>query len=394
MVSPRRLPLYVERLFDPVYRPPFRTGNANLFIVAVDADHESLQAVVDACLNEPTSGRVSYEVTENFVLLMFADLQDMGSVDPRDSRRGTVEEHELSIWLPMRHAATKLPAWYLPYVFNSEPAAVTTGREVFGYPKIFTPFANYVLGDAWPARIEVELPFLTGAQDRFTVRTLATLNVVEPVDGTTTPVAYQSGVNYTVELERVINMSVQQLKLRTKGNVEPPVSTRPRYRLRLGQADDPIPAAPSAVPAGMSDRADRQLPPLSKAGGVGRVLRSLARPGAQEKAYGLLKYAPLIFLKQFRDAEYPDRACYQAVIQSRLVLEGRPLQSVDAVSDPERRFQLGMPNTPEFPIVSELGLTPTAVADDGLRHLVPIRSLVRVSTSFSIDLGRVIWNRG
>ena len=301
MVSPRRLPPYIERFFDPVYRPPFRAGKADLFILAVDADHQRLQAVVDTYLNEPTGGRVAYEVTEDFVLLLFADLQNMGSVDVRDSRRGTVEEHELSIWVPMRHAATRLPAWYLPYVFNSEPAAVTTGREVFGYPKIYAPFENYELKDSWPARVDIKLPFLTGTQDRFSLRTLATLTVVEPVADATTPVAYQQGVNYTAELERVIQaVSAQQPKRHVEEDVKRPVAARPRYRLRLSQADDPIPAQPSMGSRATPGPADRQLPPLSKAGGVGRVLRTLARPGPQEKAYGLLKYAPLVFLKQFR----------------------------------------------------------------------------------------------
>ena len=62
--------------------------------------------------------------------------------------------------------------------------------------------------------------------------------------------------------------------------------------------------------------------------------------------------------------------------------------------DPAKRFELGLPDTPEFPLVSELGVISAGVAADGLRHFVPIRSLARVSAPFSIDLGRVIWHRG
>jgi hypothetical protein len=74
------------------------------------------------------------------------------------------------------------------------------------------------------------------------------------------------------------------------------------------------------------------------------------------------------------------------------VLEGdRPLSSVDTVDDPGTAYRLDLPNTPDFPIVSELGLSGTG---DGDRRTVPVRSMIRVSTPFSIDVGRVIWHRG
>ncbi len=372
------LPPYVEHRFDPVYRPPFHAGESKLLMALVEADSRVTSALVDEAITKPSGGQFRYRAMANWVLLMFADLKEMGSVHEVDAFRGQVTEHELSLWIPLLDAANR-PAWYMPYVFNSEVSAVITGREVYGYPKIHTPIEVDWLGDR-PRSVSIDFPVLVGQQWR--TRRLKVLAEAQEVK----PLAPRSAV-------RSVEIATEQSGPTSSARPEPP-DTKLRLRLRPAPASG-IPGRQPRPPAppGLHDNWMWDGTKLSASG--------------REVARQLLANAPLVFLKQFRDAGMADRACYQAIIHAKLVMTGRALRSV--VPLPPESYSIQLPNSADFPLVQEVGLvqadatvpSPGQTAADKERTTfeggetveLKVLQVFSLSTAFSIQEGRTSWSR-
>lgn len=381
MTISANLPPYVERGFDPVPRPPFHAGTSKLLMALVEADSRATSALVNRAITEPSGGQFRYRAMANWVLLMFADLKEMGSVHKVDSLRGQVSEQELSLWIPLLDSANR-PAWYMPYVFNSEVSAVITGREVYGYPKIHTPMKMDWDGDQ-PHSVSIDFPVLVGKQ--WGTRTLQVLTQEDLA-----PLAPTSAVD---SVKAAIELSG-----RTSSAQPAESDATPPLRLRLR------PAPPRKIP-------ERQPRPPAPPGPHDDWMwdgSKLSAPG-REAARELLANAPLVFLKQFRDAEMSDRACYQAIIHAKLVMTGRALRSVVPLT--RDSYSIRLPNSADFPLVQEVGLieadkrvTPappaTEAADETRENFkddesvkLKVLGLFSLSTAFSIQSGHTYWSR-
>jgi hypothetical protein len=259
-------PDYIARGGDLVMAPPLELNDAIMYSFLVGAELAALQSICDLQLNAVCGPDIIYKPLAPFAAIVCADITDSFSTVPPDSEKGWMSERDFGVWIPVVQGTMKNGTWsagrigwYLPYVFVDNVAAMVTGREVFGF---FKQTATLMMPPA---------PDAPGA---FSVDALVI-------------------AQYSPESQ------AQVLRLMTMTSTQP------------------VPAPPGSW-AGDVKRAFEDVWPKIK-GMIGDV-RGLPIP-----LWDLLKNAledlvtgdvPMVFLKQFRDATDPTKACYQAVIEA------------------------------------------------------------------------------
>ncbi|MCP4540446.1 MAG: acetoacetate decarboxylase family protein [Chloroflexi bacterium] len=144
-----KLPLYVDDGAGqgwPVLRGPYLQRNAQIAAFLLPADIRPLQQMCDRYLNNPTGGQLNYAPLMPYVVMLIADMK-ISSLDERDRELGWMCETELSFWVPIAARAQagglEIPdytGWFLPYLYVDNPAAIATGRQVYGFPKMLAQF--------------------------------------------------------------------------------------------------------------------------------------------------------------------------------------------------------------------------------------------------------------
>jgi hypothetical protein len=359
----------VDRGNEQVFRPPYVADETRLWIFLVKANMRKLDQAVQRYLTVPTGGALSFTAAGGWVALMLADIQRLHSGDPRDAPRGFTTEREFSIWLPVWDHRRRSPAWFVPYIFTDDPAAVTCGREVFGYPKAH-------------ATIEFDQEASQGGAG-------------DPMRGFSihTKAAIEYGGGYSL----VPFIRAEQNDPKPQG----PVNFRDAVREihRRPAPEDPggaklvlspgVGPPPTVVPQppGFSARVKRRLP-------SDEVDSFLAR---------LVDEAPLVFLKQFRDATEPTKACYQAIIEGHIVVRSSvvgpgagpdgsaaqgmsALVSLDRCTDP---LKISFVPRIDLNLAEELGLAMDP-ADPGSLS-VPDVLTAKQRVRLDVLLGEVLW---
>ncbi|MEM9037771.1 MAG: acetoacetate decarboxylase family protein [Actinomycetota bacterium] len=86
-------------------------------------------------LNDPSEGFVEYRAITDYVMVVFSDVQEMGSADPPDRRLGMVSEREVAFWTLTMDVRNEQLGWFLPYMWVDRGPPLANGREVYGWPK-------------------------------------------------------------------------------------------------------------------------------------------------------------------------------------------------------------------------------------------------------------------
>jgi hypothetical protein len=254
-------PDYIARGGDLVMAPPLQLRSTTMYSFLVDADLAALTALCDAQLNAVTGpGRV-YKPLLPAVAIVCADVTDSFSLTPPDSQKGWMSERDFGIWVPV--IANGTIGWYLPYVFVDNVAAMVTGREVYGFFKQTAALA---------------MPPAPDAPGMFSVDALA-IPRFSPAS--------------QAEVVRLLTMTSVERSAAPAG--------------RWSSARDALAAMWSSL-----EQLHRTVD--------GATVSSweLVKNGLEELATGDV---PLVFLKQFRDASDPTKACYQAVLEAPAHLE-------------------------------------------------------------------------
>ncbi|MCA9677580.1 MAG: hypothetical protein H6708_26645 [Kofleriaceae bacterium] len=266
-------PEYIQRGGDLVMAQPLELKDATMYSFLVGADLDALTKICDAQLNAVTGGATVYKPMLPMATVVCADIAKSYSLTPPDSTKGWMAERDFGIWVPLvagtMDGGTFKPdrlVWYLPYVFVDNVAAMVTGRDVFGFFKqtaTLTMPATPTTEGAFTADALVIQTFSPDAQAQ-TLQLLevtSTAGVPSPGGGWTSPV-------------KAIEALLGDLK-------------------RL-----------------FFDVVDTALLPLSD----WKMVETLLKDAVE----GLV---PMVFLKQYRDATDPGRACYQAVIEAPAKLQ-------------------------------------------------------------------------
>jgi uncharacterized protein with NAD-binding domain and iron-sulfur cluster len=122
---------------------PLLCERARLYCFFIDVDRARVQQLCDRVLKAPTGGELRYRVPRRApIVLTFGTIAGLHSVHPDHVDRGTADEPEAAIWVPV--IAQRLVdggyvdehlAIFMPYIWVDDPIAFASGREVYGFAK-------------------------------------------------------------------------------------------------------------------------------------------------------------------------------------------------------------------------------------------------------------------
>jgi uncharacterized protein with NAD-binding domain and iron-sulfur cluster len=282
-------PYYIERGGELVWRQPIALAGCSLQGLFLDADPACLKTVLDRYLNGPAGGAVDYRPLGARVALVFAHMTHAGSADARDRALGTMPETDVGFWILCADHRHVIP----------RPA------WFLHYVFVDSPFAMAIGREVWGFDKSLGSFDFSGGF----------------------PQGGPLGVS-TIGVERFAPDAVGE-------------------RLPLLHVRRAEPGARPAVDPAWRSHDD----------GLRDVVRGLELPGV-ESAVELASHvagltrAPMVFLKQFRDAAEPTRACYQAVVEApaRLTTWRRG----GLLTDP---WEVELHDLESCPVARELGLT-------------------------------------
>jgi Acetoacetate decarboxylase (ADC) len=270
-----KLPTYVEHGGEISCRHPADAINSRMYGFVIDASRDRLDAYCERLFNRPTGGREHWVALGSEVLLNFVDIPTMGSTDWLDQELGVVHEREAAIWFPVFERRRNSFAWAIPYMFVDSALALAGGREVYGFPKQMGNVKIPPRDKAAPSELSVS----------------------------------------TVTLRKYA-----------------PDSEAKSYRVvRVARAGEPAVLTSLSADPGKAVGEMRKMvvPELLKGdlfGRLARLLRTTSQDapdlhaGAMFLAHLLGEDAPMLLLKQFRDAHEPGAACYQALVLVDMVV--------------------------------------------------------------------------
>ncbi len=232
----------------------------------LDAARDKTAAYVDKVLNQPAAGAVQYAAFASHAMLSF--VYTAKGVFKEYTQMGYGSEREAVFWIPVARLRKHGPitvvdhvAWLVPYIWNDNPVAIVSGRDVFGFFK--------ELG--WST-----MPDAGGPPGPFTLDTFGAIH-------------YSPETH--IERHRLIDLNpADPNQSRTIGAAWPTVEHAARALHTAFGAGDTV-----------------TIPGL----GLFRELLDLL----------LHKRMPLVFLKQFRDAASSDGCVYQAIVEADATID-------------------------------------------------------------------------
>ena len=264
------LPEYVVRGGAQTFAPPILAKGTRMSTFALRADSDALVALVNKYLNGPGAAQTDLQFypVGDYVFLAYAPMDHISVTDPVDSQKGWMKETDVAFWMLVVGGTEgangfepKMLAWFMPYVWVDVPTAMTTGREVYGFPK--------------------ELAWLTLPKDDSDPLVFGLEAMVLPKFSPDTEIVRRP----------LISVSRQ-------------ADSEPGLEKAFSGAEAVL-AEVVRLLHGSAGKA--------KVGGMDFWL-DLLRDLTHEEV-------PMIFLKEFRDAAEPHRACYQRLIRSASVVK-------------------------------------------------------------------------
>lgn len=115
--------------------PPYCCDQALFMSLPCAGDSAAIQNFVDRTLNAATSpGR--YRILSKYVFLAIMAAEATGSVTPPFCDQGVMAETDIGFWIPVTDTRRAFSVfWYPAYLFVDNWLAVVGGREVWGFPK-------------------------------------------------------------------------------------------------------------------------------------------------------------------------------------------------------------------------------------------------------------------
>ncbi len=149
----RNLPNYIVQsppLADPASPPPYGFPDVGIQMFQVVADGRKLQAVCDRFLNSVFKGNNShYQIeplmglSKGIVNIMLLRYPKMICLAPGHEDLGYSSQNELSFMIPVVLKEDGIPinvGFFSPFLYVDNYASLVTGREVIGFPKVRAEF--------------------------------------------------------------------------------------------------------------------------------------------------------------------------------------------------------------------------------------------------------------
>jgi hypothetical protein len=344
--------------------PPFSFPGVTARVFPLRASMDLLSAFCRRYLNVAPPEICELRPYLPFVLLVVLDY-GQGAVET--ANLGWLSQHEIFFAVPLerwhrRRGRMVFDGWVLntPFIFVDNASSLTTGREVYGWPKVLAALRPSM--EEW---------------------------LVDPRSPT------------------------QLLSLSVKGFGNRDAEKVPLLKIDQGLEQNPSLAPADLAAANPFHRLSRLARNASQAGVdlATLLLRSPLsgfgpRPADSESRAEVL-FASLrqlfdftrnpgvdvMTLKQFRDARHSDDVCYQALVRSRLVVDrfnhGGPLGLYNLLQgDASGGFRIRLYDHPSFPIVSALGLQTVRQQTDCGRTVSTVEPFCPCWLSVDLTYGR------
>jgi hypothetical protein len=367
-VIPDYLPDYIERGGREVWRQPYTAQSADLYGFVLKADHRRIDELLDHDLVEPTQGAVEYRSASDRIVVIFATIAKLASAELPDKLRGYIPEREVSVWcLATDLRASGRLVWYLPYVFVDSGQASASGREVYGYPKQLGSFDTgfpheLAAGADIPAHGATTVTGL--AIDPFAPNEKADpRRMISAEWKPGSAAAVVGGADAFADLLEHLGSTLQDTPVAASGPDPEPSAVI-----------TPIDSAPPrrARPRGVAPWAARRV--LSVVSGRTQL------GNARDLIAEMVDRPTLVFLKQFRDATCPGKACYQAVIEAPLTID--PFGNIPSYEELDPAlFSITLADWASHPIASDLGAVTPQEPEFAFR----------ASFDFDIQIGFEVW---
>jgi hypothetical protein len=329
-IRSRNLPEYANRAGDPSFPPPYVVDEAGMDIFICEGDAHALENVIDGALNEPTArqygspGILQFELASSLIGFACIDALRMRSKPAKEGLAKRLppgitgvyaRQTEVAVMVQVRDNAG-MPYWYLPYVLNNLPTAVTTGREIYGYPKQFATFRRRATaksgGDRRP---------LFGPNRNWQTLTVSAYDLALPHR------------KDEAEAEFRLVPVLQVLK------GAPPIrkaATGEQHSSAPLNPDDFAIYADSCSPASTPDTTETPI-------GMTAPVESVPSVGVPQPDTEFLERirsdVPYVFLRQFREPSQEALASYQALVVGRLVPDAKDWLHREEAHD----FSLSLP---------------------------------------------------
>jgi hypothetical protein len=318
-------------------KPPVRFEGVTARVFPLKANMARLRAFCDAYLNMDIPKTIVH--FQPALPYVYVAVLNYGKMSAEVANLGWVAQHEIAFLVPLErsreeHGKLVFQDWatVAPFIFVDDDWSLTTGREVYGWPKV----------RAW----------LTPETNRWM----------------TTPLAEEDLLTLsTMVFPEIYEGQRQQPRVLMEIDHEPPLAIT-QLPPDLLSATNPL---AGILPALSSS--------LSALGGIVEVLTGLPLLGyardwdVQSLLAMLMKtfqslniwssdlHSNNITLKQFRDAESSVQACYQAVVNSKIWVRrynsGGLLGDANLLrGDPTGGFRIKLHQYASQPIVESLGL--------------------------------------
>lgn len=328
-------PPFIEGGGSQTFPQPYKLLDSRFYGFLLNADGAALQALCDRYLNlSKDPNAIYFRPSMNRVVLGVTDMRRV-KIGSRDERKFVVPEIDVAFWVPVvavrqsrRIGMATRFFWFLTYLNVDNAWAVASGREVYGFPK---------------------------AHSLITCRGT-------PREETKTPVA--------LETLTVDTLAVEHFGPEARGHVRRLLEVHHEPRRAVSRKDR------SLETLGKITRRCFRFGYRGKEGSL--CVPGIALTGQLFELLCRRRY-PLIFLKQFRDAEDGTKACYRAIVEAPVIIT-----SLLRMGLLMGGYHLQIQELDSHPIASELGLA-------GLQP--PIIKAFYADFNFEMGDGKIIWEQ-
>ena len=314
------MPKFVAHNGMQSFPGPYNFRNVKSWAFFMKGDIAKLQKICDERFTTPSGGEATYVPLTDMMMMSIIEIDDAGTAyQPKVSAEN---ERELAVWMLLGRkespASDKIVsiAAYNPYLIVNNPLAVNDGRSVYGYEKQYGRVMTPAHDDD---------PFIVEAwgaennrrafEERWRFRPLMTMTPTGPASG---PGKAWNGFTGAM---RLVKEGLEGLNL----------SLRPTLALGKELADN-----------------------------------------------AWAEQLPQVFLKQVRDIEFQNRACYQAITEAPVKFSNVHGISLD------RSYEVRFDDLYNAAMCETLGLPKVSTVDFGLSF----------SMDFTLETGRDVWNSG
>lgn len=352
--------------------PPFEFDGVMMRVFPLRANMEQVQSFIDAYLNVAPKELAHFQTFLPYVYLMIINY---GKMSVNAANLGWISQNEVAFSVPLlwyKWIGGRLVfhdfAYVSPFIFVDNDLSMTTGREVYGWPKSRVSVDTFA--SAWMTNPEAS-PVLA----RFSAMVFPELYA-----------GMREAPRTLLEIGFSVASSFSRIPFDPRAGWLPWVI---------------LPKAIAGSVEMMRDYVD--------------VLRGLGflreQPGAGPRAYAsmftqlsrsLSPYSPklafnTVNLKQFRDAEHPNATAYQAITNARMSL--RRFQSGGLLGDkhilqgdPSGGFSIDVHRYATAPIIESLGLEVAAERTIGGTTVHTLRPMfpMWLDVDMRYDVGQVV----